>query len=97
MPFFSLLRLVTGGACMALVVACAPPPPEPMRLSPQPSYNKMGELESCGQGYSIRDQRCVPDDECYYVDQTGREVPCPPPGRDPGDDDDGTPNYPDPQ
>ncbi|PJE29098.1 hypothetical protein CVM39_11710 [Pseudooceanicola antarcticus] len=68
-----------------------------MRLSPQPTYNKMGGLESCGQGYTIRNETCVPDDECYELDrQTGREIPCPPPGRDPGDDDDG-PNYPDPQ
>ncbi|MGI3165082.1 hypothetical protein ACRARE_10270 [Pseudooceanicola sp. 200-1SW] len=65
-------------------------------LSPQPSFNKLGQLQDCGAGYMVRGQQCLPyeperpGDEC--TDPTnGREVPCPPTWRDPDPDRDPDP------
>lgn len=86
----SLIRLLAASGIAGLLAACAPPPPPPV-LSPTPSYNKMGQLVSCGQGYAVRGDACVPydrPDEPGCLDAAGAPADCDPgrgdqPGRDP--------------
>ncbi len=98
----SFIRLLAASGVAGLLAACAPPPPpEPPMLSPTPSFNKMGQLVSCGAGYSVRGNECVPydrPDEPGCIDATGAPSDCEP-GRDdqPGRDPDDPTGMPDPQ
>jgi hypothetical protein len=99
----TMIRLSALAGIAALLAACAQPEP-PVRINPQPMFDKFGG-GACEDGYiyvpgAVPEQAlCIPEDECEPTyDANGSLIPCPPPNRYPnpndGGDDGRSPNTP---
>lgn len=75
------------GAAAIVLVACSQPEPM-MEITPEPIYNKMGEVTGCTDSAmlpnSTWENPCVPPDDCVII--TASNICDPYPGRDPQDD-----------